>query len=95
MEKVQWNSINKKQNGLKYSKNDNSPTLTRNIREPTSALLNENNFYPVSINKVSFSCSFPTTANFPSFDRGTDRNIPKQPNFIGWTIFPLKHSRGF
>ena len=27
MEKVQWNSINKKQNGLKYSKNDKSSTL--------------------------------------------------------------------
>ena len=24
MEKVQWNSIDKKQNGLKYSKNDKS-----------------------------------------------------------------------
>ena len=27
MEKVQWNSINKKQNGLRYSKNDKSSTL--------------------------------------------------------------------
>ena len=27
MGKVQWNSINKKQNGLKYSKNDKSSTL--------------------------------------------------------------------
>ena len=27
MEKVQFNSINKKQNGLKYSKNDKSSTL--------------------------------------------------------------------
>ena len=27
MEKVQWNSIYKKQNGLKYSKNDKSSTL--------------------------------------------------------------------
>ena len=28
MEKVQWNSIDKKQNGLKYSKNDKpSPDL--------------------------------------------------------------------
>ena len=27
MEKVQWNSIDKKQNGLKYSKNDKSSTL--------------------------------------------------------------------
>ena len=26
MEKVQWNSIDKKQNGLKYSKNDKSST---------------------------------------------------------------------
>ena len=26
MEKVQWNSINKKQNGLKYSKNDKPPS---------------------------------------------------------------------
>ena len=29
MEKVQWNSINKKQNCLKYSKNDKSSTLPR------------------------------------------------------------------
>ena len=29
MEKVQWNSTNKKQNGLKYSKNDKSSTLLR------------------------------------------------------------------
>ena len=29
MEKVQWNSINIKQNGLKYSKNDKSSTLPR------------------------------------------------------------------
>ena len=29
MEKVQWNSIDKKQNGLKYSKNDKSSTLPR------------------------------------------------------------------
>ena len=29
MEKVQWNSIDKKQNGLKYSKNDESSTLPR------------------------------------------------------------------
>ena len=29
MEKVQWNSINKKKNGLKYSKNDKSSTLPR------------------------------------------------------------------
>ena len=27
MEKVQWNSIDKKQTGLKYSKNDKSSTL--------------------------------------------------------------------
>ena len=27
MEKVQWNSIDKKQNGLKYSKNDKSSTI--------------------------------------------------------------------
>ena len=27
MEKVQWNSINKQQNGLKYSENDKSSTL--------------------------------------------------------------------
>ena len=27
MEKVHWNSIDKKQNGLKYSKNDKSSTL--------------------------------------------------------------------
>ena len=27
MEKVQWNSIDKKQNGLKYSENDKSSTL--------------------------------------------------------------------
>ena len=33
MEKVQWNSINKKQNGLKYSKNDKSSTLQRSIGE--------------------------------------------------------------
>ena len=30
MEKVQWISIDKKQNGLKYSKNDKSSTLPRN-----------------------------------------------------------------
>ena len=29
MEKVQWNSNDKKQNGLKYSKNDKSSTLPR------------------------------------------------------------------
>ena len=29
MEKVQWSSIDKKQNGLKYSKNDKSSTLPR------------------------------------------------------------------
>ena len=29
MEEVQWNSIDKKQNGLKYSKNDKSSTLPR------------------------------------------------------------------
>ena len=29
MEKVQWISIDKKQNGLKYSKNDKSSTLPR------------------------------------------------------------------
>ena len=29
MEKVQWNSIDKKHNGLKYSKNDKSSTLPR------------------------------------------------------------------
>ena len=29
MEKVQRNSIDKKQNGLKYSKNDKSSTLSR------------------------------------------------------------------
>ena len=29
MEKIQRNSINKKQNGLKYSKNDKSSTLPR------------------------------------------------------------------
>ena len=31
MEKVQWNSIIKNQNGLKYSKNDKSSTLLRFI----------------------------------------------------------------
>ena len=31
MEKVQWNSIDKKQNGLKYSKNYESSTLPRRI----------------------------------------------------------------
>ena len=31
MEKVQWNSIDKNQNGLKYSKNDKSSTLPRYI----------------------------------------------------------------
>ena len=31
MEKVQWISIDKKQNGLKYSKNDKSSTLPRPI----------------------------------------------------------------
>ena len=29
MEKVQWNSIDKKHHGLKYSKNDKSSTLPR------------------------------------------------------------------
>ena len=35
MEKVQWNSIDKKQNGLKYSKNYKSSTLPRgsNVKE--------------------------------------------------------------
>ena len=32
MEKVQWNSINKKQNGLKESKNDESSTLPSNAQ---------------------------------------------------------------
>ena len=31
MEKVQLNSIDKKQNGLKYSKNDKSSTLPRGL----------------------------------------------------------------
>ena len=31
MEKVQWNSIDKKQNGLKYSKNDNPPSPVSSI----------------------------------------------------------------
>ena len=31
MEKVQWTSIDKKQNELKYSKNDKSSTLPRSI----------------------------------------------------------------
>ena len=31
MEKVQWNSTDKKQNGLKYSKNDKSSTLPQNV----------------------------------------------------------------
>ena len=31
MEKVQWNSIDKKQNGLKYSKNDKSSTLPQDL----------------------------------------------------------------
>ena len=42
MEKVQWNSIDKTQNGLKYSKNDISSTLPcvkvhkieRNFKDP-------------------------------------------------------------
>ena len=42
MEKVQWNSIDKKQNGLKYSKNDKSSTLPRN----TSGA---QHFYPIKI----------------------------------------------
>ena len=35
MEKAQWNSIDKKQNGLKYSKNDESSTqpIVRNNYE--------------------------------------------------------------
>ena len=33
MEKVQWNSIDKKQNGLKYSKNDKSSTLPRGKKQ--------------------------------------------------------------
>ena len=32
MEKVQWNSIDIKQNGLKYSKNDKSSTLPRCVK---------------------------------------------------------------
>ena len=32
MEKVQWNSIDKKQNGLKYSKNDKSSTVPRKFK---------------------------------------------------------------
>ena len=36
MKKVQWNSIDKKQNGLKYSKNNKSSTLPRGrIHEPS------------------------------------------------------------
>ena len=33
MEKVQWNSINKKQNGLEQSKNEKSSTLPRIHRD--------------------------------------------------------------
>ena len=36
MEKVQWISIDKKQNGLKYSKNDKSSTLPRYFEEETN-----------------------------------------------------------
>ena len=31
MEKVQWNSIDKKQNGLKYSKNDKSSASVKQV----------------------------------------------------------------
>ena len=41
MEKVQWNSIDKKQNGLKYSKNYKSSTLPRVIKYGNSAPCNE------------------------------------------------------
>ena len=37
MEKVQWNSIDKKQNGLKYSKNDKSSTHPRGIIKYSNA----------------------------------------------------------
>ena len=35
MEKVQLNSIDKKQNGLKYSKNNKSSTLPRGLLQST------------------------------------------------------------
>ena len=40
MEKVQWNSIENKQNGIKYSKNDKSSTLSHTV-----ALLNNKNVF--------------------------------------------------
>ena len=43
MEKVQWNSIDKKHNGLKYSKNDKSSTLPRASMERRKAGTKERN----------------------------------------------------
>ena len=40
MEKVQFNSIDKKQNELKYSKNDKSSTLPRQIKFKMHSLIN-------------------------------------------------------
>ena len=37
MEKVQWNSTDKKQNGLKYSKNDKSSQISEPQRLPLSS----------------------------------------------------------
>ena len=45
MEKVQWNSIDKKHNGLKYSKNDKSSTLPRTLSINHCLM-----FYTLSIN---------------------------------------------
>ena len=43
MEKVQWNSINKKQNGLKQSKNEKSCTLLWDLCYDTDLYCNNNN----------------------------------------------------
>ena len=43
MEKVQWNSINKKQNGLKQSKNEKSCTLPWDLCYDTDLYCNNNN----------------------------------------------------
>ena len=48
MEKVQWNSINKKQNGLKQSKNEKSSTLPRQL------LLSALTLYDVKIDIILY-----------------------------------------
>ena len=51
MEKVQWNSIDKKENGLKYSKNDKSSTLPHFQNHASSSFVIINSI--ISLKKIS------------------------------------------